>query len=123
VVSHRVSDSKNVAHPASVSSASKKNVKSITLAERLLLDKRVSDGQRVEVDHRHFHSSNLFSHVHCDGTAFFNPASRHFLFQVHSGNKTMTFTISQDKKGGGRVRPVTDRRFRQRQQPAAGKGS
>jgi hypothetical protein len=25
---------------------------------------------------------------------------------VHSGNKTMTFTITQDKKGGGRVRPV-----------------
>jgi hypothetical protein len=35
-----------------------------------------------------------------------HPASRHFHFQVHSGNKTMTFTISQDKKGGGRVRPV-----------------
>jgi hypothetical protein len=28
------------------------------------------------------------------------------LLQVHSGNKTMTFTISQDKKGGGRLRPV-----------------
>ena len=28
------------------------------------------------------------------------------LLQVHSGNKTMTFTISQDKKGGGRVRAV-----------------
>ncbi len=25
---------------------------------------------------------------------------------MHSGNKTMTFTISQDKKGGGRVRPA-----------------
>lgn len=25
---------------------------------------------------------------------------------MHSGNKTMTFTITQDKKGGGRVRPV-----------------
>ena len=64
VVSHRVSDSKNVAHTASVSSAPKKNVKSITLAERLLLDKRVSDGQRVEVNYRHFPSSNLFSRVH-----------------------------------------------------------
>jgi hypothetical protein len=29
-----------------------------------------------------------------------------YLSQVHSGNKTMTFTISQDKKGGGRVRPA-----------------
>jgi hypothetical protein len=50
VVPHRSSDSKKVAHPvSSAPQAPKKNVKSMTLAERLLLDKKVNDGQRVEV--------------------------------------------------------------------------
>jgi hypothetical protein len=47
---HRSSDSKKVTHPvSSAPQAPKKNVKSMTLAERLLLDKKVNDGQRVEV--------------------------------------------------------------------------
>ena len=50
VVSRRVSDSKHVASSApAVSAAPKKSVKSMTLAERLLLDKNANDGQRVEV--------------------------------------------------------------------------
>jgi hypothetical protein len=50
VVSRRVLHSKNAASPAAAAvPAPKKNVKSMTLAERLLLDKKVNDGQRVEV--------------------------------------------------------------------------
>jgi hypothetical protein len=50
VVSRRVLDSKNVSSTPAVSAAPKKqHTKSMTLAERLLLDKKVSDGQRVEV--------------------------------------------------------------------------
>ena len=50
VVSRRVLDSKNVSSTLAVSAAPKKqHTKSMTLAERLLLDKKVSDGQRVEV--------------------------------------------------------------------------
>lgn len=45
----RVPDSNRAAAPASAAVPAKKNVKSLTLAERLLLDKKVNDGQRVEV--------------------------------------------------------------------------
>jgi len=45
----RVPDSNRASVPASAAVPAKKNVKSLTLAERLLLDKKVNDGQRVEV--------------------------------------------------------------------------
>jgi hypothetical protein len=61
LVSRRASDVKHVATSATaVSPVPKKNVKSMTLAERLLLDKKVNDGQRVEVSSRHFSLFNSF---------------------------------------------------------------
>jgi hypothetical protein len=53
-VARRAPDVKNVPpSAAAVSPGPKKNVKTMTLAERLLLDKKVNDGQRVEVNGRH----------------------------------------------------------------------
>ena len=49
VAPSRVVESKRAAVPAAAAAPAKKNVKSLTLAERLLLDKKVNDGQRVEV--------------------------------------------------------------------------
>jgi hypothetical protein len=49
-VSRRVPVPKTVvASAANAAHASKKSVRTLTLAERLLLDQKVSDGQRVEV--------------------------------------------------------------------------
>ena len=73
VVSRPVLHSQNAASPAAAAvPAPKKNVKSMTLAERLLLDKNVNDGQRVEVICR---------------TSFFDSFHSHFL-------KTSTFLLN-----------------------------
>jgi hypothetical protein len=112
VVSQRISDSnKNVAPAASPPSAPKKNVKSITLAERLLLDKRVNDGQRVEVN-GHFLSANFFSHS--VALLSFSGAQRQQDDDV--------YYFSRQKRGRA-CATCQGRPFRQRQQRAAGKRS
>jgi hypothetical protein len=68
VVPRRVSDSKHIASSASaVSAAPKKSVKSMTLAERLLLDKNANDGQRVEVNLRCVYVSHFVQYFHLGG--------------------------------------------------------
>ena len=82
-VSHRVSHSKNVAHAASVPSVPKKNVKSITLAERLLLDKRVNDGQRVEVNYIQPIPPQIPPHPPCVASLSFSGSQRQQDNDVH----------------------------------------